>query len=56
MNHAADQQLIEAVPGSDEVAVAQALADGADPKQPVGGLGLSADQVVSVFGESVRPR
>ncbi|WP_446215722.1 ankyrin repeat domain-containing protein [Micromonospora sp. IBHARD004] len=35
MNHAADQQLIEAVQAGDEVAVAQALADGADPNAAV---------------------
>lgn len=35
MNHAADQQLVEAVQAGDEAAVAQALADGADPDAAV---------------------
>ncbi|MFI7079615.1 ankyrin repeat domain-containing protein [Micromonospora sp. NPDC049903] len=35
MNHAADQQLVEAVQAGDEVAVAQALAGGADPNAEV---------------------
>jgi uncharacterized protein len=35
MNDAADQQLIEAVQADDEVAVTQALADGADPNASV---------------------
>ncbi|MFI1195340.1 ankyrin repeat domain-containing protein [Micromonospora sp. NPDC020750] len=36
MNEAADQRLIDAVQAGDEVAVGQALADGADPNVPVG--------------------
>src|SRR5262249_9452670 len=36
MNHAADQRLVDAVQAGDEVAVAQALADGADPNAEVG--------------------
>lgn len=36
MNHAANQYLIEAVQAGDEVAVARALADGADPDATVG--------------------
>ncbi|OKI51413.1 ankyrin repeat domain-containing protein [Micromonospora sp. CB01531] len=36
MNHAADQRLVEAVHAGDEVAVGQALADGADPNVAVG--------------------
>lgn len=36
MNEAADQRLIDAVQAGDEVAVGQALANGADPNVPVG--------------------
>jgi hypothetical protein len=36
MNHSADQRLVEAVQAGDEVAVGQALADGADPNAGVG--------------------
>lgn len=41
MNQAADQQLIEAVQAGDEAAVAQALAEGADPNTAVSRFGGS---------------